>query len=163
MINFSGVTNPADYDRLYAFMHRISNAKIHAAGENAEWEDWKNYESCDGPACAGAVVETTAAPTTAAPTTVAEVVEATVADVVSDAYADAQKEYDFKSNGWTCTETDGYWNCEHEDGGSCGSRAGPEACIDGGSTITIILVSVFLGIPLLLLVYLYCSQPEQVN
>ena len=41
MINFSGVTNPADYDRLYAFMHRISNAKIHAAGENAEWEDWK--------------------------------------------------------------------------------------------------------------------------
>ena len=46
MINFSGVTNPADYDRLYAFMHRISNAKIHAAGENAEWEDWKNYESC---------------------------------------------------------------------------------------------------------------------
>ena len=101
MINFSGVTNPADYDRLYAFMHRISNAKIHAAGENAEWEDWKNYESCDGPACAGNVVETTAAPTTAAPTTVAEeVVEATVANVtvVSDECADAQKKLEAEEN-----------------------------------------------------------------
>lgn len=103
MINFSGI-NPADYDRLYAFMHRISNAKIHAAGENAEWEDWKNYESCDGPACAGNVVETTAAPTTAAPTTVAEevveVVEATVANVtvVSDECADAQKKLEAEEN-----------------------------------------------------------------
>jgi len=41
-------TNLAAYDKLYAWMHRISNAKLFDMEEGAEW--WL-YESCDGPTC----------------------------------------------------------------------------------------------------------------
>merc|ERR1711990_1269438 len=41
-------TNLAAYDKLYAWMHRISNAKLFDMEEGAEW---LLYESCDGPTC----------------------------------------------------------------------------------------------------------------
>merc|ERR1711914_37011 len=40
-------TKLADYNKLYAWMHRISNAKIAGLTDDA----WLDYESCDGPAC----------------------------------------------------------------------------------------------------------------
>merc|ERR1711914_50280 len=46
----------ADYNKLYAWMHRISNAKIAGLTDDA----WLDYESCDGPACAVATTTTTA-------------------------------------------------------------------------------------------------------
>ena len=75
-------------------------------------------------------------------------------------------ENEFKSNGWTCTETDGAWNCEHEDGSKCGSQAGPEWCTDGGARIIALVVPIFVGIPLLLFCcfcYLRKRHKEQVN
>merc|ERR1711914_33607 len=54
----------ADYNKLYAWMHRISNAKIAGLTDDA----WLDYESCDGPACAVATTTTT---TVAATTTTA--------------------------------------------------------------------------------------------
>ena len=53
----------ADYNKLYAWMHRISNAKIAGLTDDA----WQDYESCDGPACA--VATTTTTTTTVAATT----------------------------------------------------------------------------------------------
>ena len=74
----------------------------------------------------------------------------------------------FESNGWTCTkyETSSMWECEHEDGGNCGTSAGPEWCTDGGARIITLLVSIFVGIPLLLFCcfcYLRKRHQEQVN
>ena len=76
---------------------------------------------------------------------------------------------EFKSNGWTCTksETSSMWECEHEDGGNCGTSAAPEWCTDGGTRMTILILSLFVGIPLLLFCCCrFCAianQPEQVN
>ena len=55
----------ADYNKLYAWMHRISNAKISGLTD----DEWKNFESCDGPACVQPT--TTAATTTTEATTTA--------------------------------------------------------------------------------------------
>merc|ERR1712226_1161904 len=57
----NAAANPADYNKLYAWMHRISNAKISGLTD----DEWKNYESCDGPAC----VQPTTTATTEATTT----------------------------------------------------------------------------------------------
>merc|ERR1712112_358909 len=67
--NSVDATKLADYNQLYACMHRISNAKIAGLTDDA----WKDYSSCDGPACAGATTTTTTPPTTtvAATTTTA--------------------------------------------------------------------------------------------
>ena len=58
----------ADYNKLYAWMHRISNAKISGLTDDAEW--WL-YESCDGPTCGPdrGVTTTTTTTTTVATTT----------------------------------------------------------------------------------------------
>ena len=48
-------------------MHRISNAKIAGLTDDA----WKDYVSCDGPACAVATTTTTTTTTVAATTTTA--------------------------------------------------------------------------------------------
>merc|ERR1712112_717684 len=53
--NSVDATKLADYNQLYAWMHRISNAKIAGLTDDA----WKDYVSCDGPACAGATTTTT--------------------------------------------------------------------------------------------------------
>ena len=37
------------YNKLYAWMHRISNAKLNNFEE--EEPEWWFYESCDGPTC----------------------------------------------------------------------------------------------------------------
>ena len=79
---------------------------------------------------------------------------------------------EFKSNGWTCTkyETSSMWECEHEDGGNCGTEAAPEWCTDGGTRMTILILSLFVGIPLLLFCFFRCCnlscetvEPEEVN
>ena len=48
LIIFSVVKNLPAYNKLYAWMHRISNAKLNDLEEDTEW--WL-YESCDGPTC----------------------------------------------------------------------------------------------------------------
>merc|ERR1712137_461573 len=74
----NAAANLADYNKLYAWMHRISNAKISGLTD----DEWKNYESCDGPACVQPTTTAATTTTTEATTTAdksAECIEAETA------------------------------------------------------------------------------------
>ena len=77
------------YNKLYAWMHRISNAKLNDLEEGTEW--WL-YDSCDGPTCGPDRGTTTTVATTTANTTAA------VAPDVSAACYEAQKALSAEEN-----------------------------------------------------------------
>jgi len=79
------------YNKLYAWMHRISNAKLNDLEEGTEW--WL-YDSCDGPTC-GPDRGTTVATTTAA---AGNTTETTAAPDVSVACDEAQKALSAEEN-----------------------------------------------------------------
>ena len=81
------------YNKLYAWMHRISNAKLNDLEEGTEW--WL-YDSCDGPTC-GPDRGTTVATTTAA----AGNTTSTAAPDVSNACLEAQKALSAEENSLT--------------------------------------------------------------
>merc|ERR1711911_185630 len=77
-LTVNAAANPANYNKLYAWMHRISNAKISGLTD----DEWKNYESCDGPACVQpttTVATTTTEATTTANSTATACIEAETA------------------------------------------------------------------------------------
>ena len=102
------------YNKLYAWMHRISNAKLNGLEEGTEW--WL-YDSCDGPTC-GPDRGTTVATTTAA----AGNTTSTAAPDVSNACLEAQKALSAEENSLakiplqlTCETA-----CANDPGATCG-------------------------------------------
>ena len=114
LINFSVVKNLPAYNKLYAWMHRISNAKLNDLEEDTEW--WL-YESCDGPTCG---------PDRGTTTTVATTTDA------SAACDEAQKALSAEENSLAkiplqlACET----ACAGEAGATCGQSKGLSKCYE---------------------------------
>merc|ERR1711911_484765 len=114
-LTVNAAANPANYNKLHAWMHRISNAKISGLTD----DEWKNYESCDGPAC---VQPTTTVATTTTTTEATTTANSTATADKSAECIEAETALAKEENGLAklplqiaCQAA-----CEGEDGATCG-------------------------------------------